>query len=299
MVNLQIFERAALTEKGNLKKVPRRKNFTPKLNEIGEQGECAVAHVLQWGLNNGKRDIPILADLDPDKDYVVMTTKMLVERSKLQESEEKIIQDSGGIDILIIPKNVYDSGMWCVKIADVRAKLYKTVQVKLQPYAPRYRSITVETHHDSGYRTGKVLDLSDANIRQSGMNKNFADWTVYIVTANCMIWAPTEVYRELAQAKQPKYIGTPWYGNTKLDIGTTITLSALLSSPMAFTTGLGGVFRKYFSTIHSTANLRDHRSCSWGLFVQDWPVTTLNKYLGSGMTALQENEYRGNASISA
>lgn len=286
-----------LTPTGRIKKTcPRDKDGDVKLCAMGEIGERCVAQTLR---NCFKGDdmtaLPFDEHFGPD--FIPITTQQLVELKMMTAPVEKSVQ-LAGVDLIIIPEQwVVDRKE--VPLSWVMDNRHRCVQVKFQPWAPNYGSITVETCRDNKYTRGCSLTPQKDRYTADGINKTYADWTAYIVSAGTIILMRTEELRKSIHDKERKHIGAPWgwskdYPYSKRAVGTTSNLLSLLQSEVSTALGVDEVFRTYLSSLTNVddddTNLDQY---SWKLCIQDWTPEVLMKYLGSGMTALTDDEVKG------
>lgn len=280
------------------KTCPRDQDGDIKLCAMGEVGERCVAQTLR---NCFKGDDPTPLPFNYGPEYIPITTNQLVELKMMTVDEEKKVQ-LAGVDVIIIPDQWREEKQQ-ITLSWVLSNTDKCIQVKFQPWAPNYGSITVETCRDNKYVRGCSLTPSPGRYTADGINKTSADWTAYIVSAGTIILMKTDELRNSIHDKERKHIGAPWgwskdYPYSKRAVGTTSNLLSLLQSPASTALGVDEVFRTYLSSLTNVddddTNLDQY---SWKLCIQDWTPSTLIKFLGSGMAALTEDQVKGSRFI--
>lgn len=279
------------------KTCPRDSDGYIKLCSMGEVGERAVAQTLR-NIFTGKQDDPLPDGLSHwTGDHIPFTTQQLVELGRLSPEDEKTVQLMG-VDIFIGSSlTLTTTGKFIVQ--DFIDNPDRCIQVKLQPFATNYKSITVETCVDHKHEYKKPLNSGTHSFEPSGVNKTIAKWTAYIVSGGTIIFIETDKLRESINGKERKYQGTAWgktkdYAYSKRVVGSTANILSLLQTGVAYAVTLDTVFRAYLSSLtHVEDDPSNYKEYSWNLFIQDWAPSTLVKFLGSGMVALTEEEVNG------
>lgn len=291
------YTEVVLTKDGVVQDAPRkvkwchttRKNWDDGVDTkcLGEIGERCVAYRLETAIKDGM-NLPIFDGLDKSLDWTVMTTEMLEQRGCLSNTDAVRIQDAGGIDLIILQRQdvpIFTADLLVQHLNDGR---FRTVQVKTQPFAINYRTINIEVKSDRNYSKNKVLDKDDPNLIPSGMFKTFSDWTCYLISANCLAFAPTSVYKELSQPqlenKDYAYQGHIWKGGNARDIGLRLELNTLLLHSNTFTLDLNSVFRAYFRRLSECPSSTDAKNSHWTFSSQDWTADDCLEYLKGGIT---------------
>lgn len=267
------------------------------LDKMSEEGERCLAQTLQDWLK-GRLDDPLdlELDLDPNVEYIPLTTRQLLEYGMMTKEDEEYIQDKGGIDVIIIPFQMFKDRT-LITVDYVREHTDWCFQSKLQLRALRYKAITTEAFTDVHYNRNKKLDLTKADFLPSGLNKCSAKWTAYIVCGGTILFMKTQELREVMYEKELKYIGNVWNkGNVvKRNVGNATLIHPLLSTGVAQPVSVNEVFRTYFSQL-TDAHLTDgatEQDFHWELFVQDWTVNTLKTFLAGSISAVDETLIRG------
>lgn len=284
---------------------PKFKDGRARFSSMGETGERAVAHSVFLLLNSSHNN-PI--DLEIPLSYfmnsIPITTNQMLERGMITESLEKTIQENG-IDVVILPR-AFVIERKKLDFNYFKNNLDKCIQVKLQPWAPNYGSITVETGLDRHYYEDKWYDRGRTKLEPAGINKTASKWTAYIISGGTIFFMKTQELKKAVYDGNLRYIGNGWKakGTTwgtyehKRNVGTTTTLYSLLNTGTAQPVDVSPVFRDYFTQIHDPLVYDDtEEGNSWKLFVQDWSVETMKSFVGGGLAALDDKQIRGNKNV--
>lgn len=274
-----------------IKKTCPRSNGYIKLCAMGEVGERAVAQTLR-NIATGKQNDEVPIELTPDT--IPITTQQLVEQGMMTPNDEVAIQLKG-VDVVLITKGQLDERTQ-ITTDFIELNSHLCIQVKLQPFANTYRTITVETCTDLLYEHNKPLNTGKHYFVPSGVNKTISKWTAYIVTGGTIIFIETNKLRESINGKERKYQGTAWGpANSKRAVGATANILSLLQTGMASALHIDPIFRTYLSSLsHVEDEPINFTEYSWKLFIQNWSPSVLKKYLSSGIYALTEEEVTGN-----
>lgn len=269
---------------------PRDRDGYIKLCAMGEVGERAVAQTLR-NIATGKQDDEVPFELTPND--IPITTQQLVEQGMMTPNDEVEVQLKG-VDVVIVTADQL-AGRFRITPSFVEEYPHLCIQVKLQPFANTYRTITVETCTDTLYERTKPLHSGKHNFEPSGVNKTISKWTAYIVTGGTIIFIETDKLRESINGKERKYQGNAWGpANSKRAVGATANILSLLQTGMASALHIDPVFRSYLSSLsHVEDEPNNFSQYSWNLFIQDWSPSLLMKFLASGLFALNESDYKG------
>ena len=293
------YNEVVLTPTGRIKRTcPRDHDGCIKVCAMGEIGERAVAQTLR-NIAAGGVDGNLPDGLNLNSDDIPITTQMLVERKKMTPAVEKAVQ-MAGIDVIIVTLSQMEDEEFKVTCEWVTQNKHRCIQVKLQPWAPNYKSITVETCQDNHYQRNCSLSSGkQGRYTPAGINKTAAEWTAYIVSGATIVLLSTEELRKSIDGKERKHIGSSWgwskdYPYAKRAVGTTASLLSLLQSPTSTALDIDKVFRSYLSSL---TNVEDDKSeyqhYSYKLFLQDWTPSILEQYLRGGISSLTDDQVNG------
>lgn len=280
-----------------VKSVVKDRDGIPRVDEMGEDMESGVAEAITLSPPKFDKDI-----MEP----IALTSRQMLELGFLGTPDhpdsiarEKRMQDLG-YDIVVMPKKMYEfyTALTCgsyLNWGHVTDKCV-TIQVKYQPYSYAYGTVNFETRQKFDYR--REFNKSPTYVE----TKNNADYTAYVVTDKVVILTPSGILRGYANSiltDHPLSSGKKIYSKNNKDgyysrtnFTKRISLNTLLSDDTTQVLSLSPLFAEYH--IKASAALEDdtweHTDLGYGLFAQDWSLSTMKTFLRSGIWSLFEDK---------